>query len=67
MELRSIAIASRNTKKGGSPRLGINHLQMLLNIDVLKNFAIFTEKQLCWSIVLIRLQPFSSAECKYSL
>ena len=28
---------------------------------VLKNFAIFTRKQLCWSLFLIRLQDFKPA------
>ena len=30
--------------------------QMFLKIGVLKNFAIFAEKQLCWSLFLITLQ-----------
>ena len=31
---------------------------MFFKIDVLKNFAIFTEKHLCWSLFLIKLQAF---------
>ena len=31
--------------------------QMFLRIGVLKNFVIFLEKNLCWSIFLIKLQP----------
>ena len=30
--------------------------QMFFTIGVLKNFAIFTEKHLCWSLFLIKLQ-----------
>ena len=30
--------------------------QMFFKIDALKNFAIFTEKHLCWSLFLIKLQ-----------
>ena len=33
-----------------------SRLEMLFEIDVLKNFAIFTEKHLCWSLFLIKLQ-----------
>ena len=32
--------------------------QMFFKIGVLKNFANFTGKQLCWSIFLIKLQAF---------
>ena len=32
--------------------------QMFFKIDVLKNFAIFTGKHLCWSLFLIKLQAF---------
>ena len=31
--------------------------QMFLKIDVLRNFASFTRKHLCWSLFLIKLQP----------
>ena len=34
--------------------------------DVLKNSGIFTEKQLCWSLFLIRLQSFKSATLRLS-
>ena len=34
------------------------HLQVFLKIGVLKNFAIFTGKYLCWSFLLIKLQAF---------
>ena len=34
--------------------------------NVLKNFGIFTEKQLCWSLFLIRLQSFNSAALRLS-
>ena len=34
--------------------------QMFFKIDVLKNFAIFTGKYLCWSLFLIKLQTFRS-------
>ena len=30
--------------------------QMLFTISVLKNFAIFTEKHMCWNLFLIKLQ-----------
>ena len=32
--------------------------QMFFKIHVLKNFAVFTEKHLCWSLFLIKLQAF---------
>ena len=31
--------------------------QMFFKIAVLKKFAIFTGKDLCWNLVLIKLQP----------
>ena len=31
---------------------------VLFKTGVLKNFAIFTEKRLCWSLSLIKLQAF---------
>ena len=34
---------------------------VLLKIDVLKNFALFTGKHLCWSLFLIHLQAFRPA------
>ena len=34
---------------------------MFFNIVLLKNFAIFTGKQLCWSLFLIKLQAFRLA------
>ena len=40
----------------------INHrssgLQMFFKIDALKNLVIFTEKNLCWSLFLVKLQAF---------
>ena len=36
---------------------------MLFKIDVLKNFAIFAKKHLCWSLFWIKLQAFR-AGCK---
>ena len=35
---------------------------MFLKIDVLKNFAVFTRKQLCSGLYLIKLQAFSPAD-----
>ena len=35
-------------------------LQIILIVGVLKYFAIFTGKRLCWSIFLIKLQAFRS-------
>ena len=32
--------------------------QMFFEIDVLKIFTIFTEKQMCWSLFLLKLQAF---------
>ena len=34
---------------------------MFFKIDVLKNFADFTRKSLCWSLLLIKLQTFRPA------
>ena len=36
------------------------HLHMFFQIVVPKNFAIFTGKHLCWSLLLIKLQAFRS-------
>ena len=36
-------------------------LQIFFRLGVLKNFVNSTEKQLCWSLFLIKLQPFMSA------
>ena len=36
----------------------INHSQLFLKIGVLKKFAIFTGKNLSWSLFLIKLQTF---------
>ena len=33
-----------------------NHMQMFFKTGVIRNFAIFTEKHLCWSLFLIKLQ-----------
>ena len=46
----------QNTSRGRSSRL-----QMIFKIDVLKDFAIFTGKHLCWSLFLIMLQVLRSA------
>ena len=35
--------------------------QMFLKIGVFKNFTIFTGKQLCWSLFLIKLLGFRPA------
>ena len=37
-----------------------SRLQMSLKIGVLKNVSTFTEKHLSWSLILIKLQAFSS-------
>ena len=39
------------------PGVRRSHLQMFFEIDVLKNFAIFTGKQLCWNLFLINKVP----------
>ena len=36
-----------------------NQLQMFFKIGALKNFAIFTGKGLCWSLLLINLQTYN--------
>ena len=35
-----------------------NRLQMFFKVAVLKNFAIFTGKHLCWSLFLIKYPAF---------
>ena len=35
------------------PGIRRSHLQIFFEIDVLKNFPIFTGKQLCWNLFLI--------------
>ena len=42
-----------------------SHLQMFFNINILKMFAIFTRKHLCWSLFLIKLQAFRTEHCFY--
>ena len=37
---------------------------MFIRIDVLKIFAIFTGKHLCWSLFLLKLQAFSCGHFK---
>ena len=39
-------------------RFGSSRSHMFFKIGVLRNFAIFTGKQLCWSLFLIKLQTF---------
>ena len=38
-----------------------SHRRCFIKKAVLKNFAIFSWKHLCWSLILIKLQGFSSA------
>ena len=38
-----------------------SHLQMFFKIGVLKNFEIFTEKDLCWNLFLIKLRLLATA------
>ena len=38
-----------------------SHLQMFFKIGILKNFAIFPGKHLCWSLFLIKLQAWRPA------
>ena len=38
-----------------------SHRRCFIKKAVLKHFAIFTWKHLCWSLFLIKLQPFRSA------
>ena len=39
----------------------INWLQMFLKRGSLKNFAIFTGKQLCWGLLFIKMHAFRPA------
>ena len=43
-------------------RVRSSRLEMFLKIGVLKNFAIFTGKYLCWSLFLIKLQAWTALE-----
>ena len=55
-------ISFLNPMKGRSTRL-----QMFFKIGVLKNFANFTRKHLCWSFFLIKLQAlFNKVSCEIS-
>ena len=38
-----------------------SHQRGSVKTSVIKNFAIFTGKRLCWSLFLIKLQAFRSA------
>ena len=40
--------------------------QMFLKIDVLRNFASFTRKHLCWSLFLIKLQAKLLKTCSFT-
>ena len=40
--------------------------QMFLKIDVLRNFASFTRKHLCWSLFLIKLQAKFLRTCSFT-
>ena len=42
-------------------RVRSSRLEMFLKIGVLKNFAIFTGKYLCWSLFLINIQTWRPA------
>ena len=50
---KTLWLSFLNPRKGRSTRL-----QVFSKIDVLKNFANFTRKHLCWSFFLIKLQVF---------
>ena len=39
----------------------VSRWQMFLKVDVLKKFAIFTRKRLCWSLFLVKLLDFRPA------
>ena len=55
-------ISFLNPMKGRS-----THLQMFFKIGVLKNFANFARKHLCWSFFLIKLQAlFNKVSCEIS-
>ena len=38
---------------------------MLFKIGILRNFAILTEKYLCWSLFLLKETPTQVLSCKY--
>ena len=50
-----------NQKTTLSSNFKSSRLQMFFKIGVLKNFAIFAGKQICWSNLLIKLQAWRSA------
>ena len=50
-----------NAKKRWLEMCRTNHSQNSFKIGVLKNFAIFTGKHLCWSLFLIKVQTFRPA------
>ena len=54
----SILIRSFSFKSRGYSSSRSNHWQIFLKIGVLKNFAIFTWKHLCWSLYLITLEAW---------
>ena len=49
------------------PRVGrkSSHSQLLFKIGVLKHFAIFTGKHLCWNLLLINEAPKQVFSCEY--
>ena len=54
----SILIRSFSFKSRGYSSSRSNHWQIFLKIGVLKNFAIFTWKHLCWSLYLKTLEAW---------
>ena len=59
---KTLWLSFLNPRKGRSTRL-----QVFSKIDVLKNFANFTRKHLCWSFFLIKLQAlFNKVSCEIS-
>ena len=48
-----------------SVRCKSSHLQLFFKIGVLKYFAIFTGKHLCWNLLLINKTPTQVFSCEY--
>ena len=48
-----------------SVRRKSSHSQLLFKIGVLKHFAIFTEKNLCWNLLLMSETPTQVFSCEY--
>ena len=61
----SLKVGPRTLRWDPSVRRKSSHSQLLFKISVIKRFAIFTGKLLCWNLVLIKETPTQVFSCEY--